>query len=54
MDGCECALTICAGVLGYYLFYSTHNYDTLGYDVKYAVSKKLNTSFKKVGSFLSR
>ncbi|PIL25293.1 hypothetical protein GSI_13182 [Ganoderma sinense ZZ0214-1] len=37
----------------YYLFYSTHNYNTLGYDVKYAVSKKLNAPFKKVSSFLS-
>nr|VWO96464.1 Levansucrase (EC (Beta-D-fructofuranosyl transferase) (Sucrose 6-fructosyl transferase) [Ganoderma boninense] len=37
----------------YYLFYSTHNYNTLGYDVKYAVSQKLNAPFKKVSSFLS-
>ena len=41
----------CAGC---YLFYSTHNYNTLGYDVEYAVSKKLNVPFKKVGSFLER
>ncbi|KAI1788137.1 Arabinanase/levansucrase/invertase [Ganoderma leucocontextum] len=34
----------------YYLFYSTHNYNTLGYDVRYAVSKKLDAPFTKVKS----
>lgn len=50
----ELSLTgICWGV-GYYLFYSTHNYNTLNYDIRYAVSRSAFGPFKKVGTFLKR
>ncbi|PIL25287.1 hypothetical protein GSI_13176 [Ganoderma sinense ZZ0214-1] len=37
----------------YYLFYSTHNYNTLKYDIRYAVSRSVRGPFSKVGSFLT-